>query len=67
MVKTKPKVAYFIGIHFEIMQDIDQLYKKPKDKPFYINKNSNYPPTIIKQMPNAISKPILEISSSKEM
>ena len=38
-----------------------------KDKPLYIKKNSNQPPTIIKQMPNAISKRVSVISSSKEI
>ena len=49
------------------MQDIYQPYKKPNDEPLYINNNSNHPPTVIKQIPKAISKQISDISSSKEI
>ena len=33
--------------------------------PVYINRKSNHPPTIIKEIPNAIAKQILGISSSE--
>ena len=65
-VKTNVKVADFLDIHFEI-QDIYQPYKKPDEEPLYINKNSNHSPTVIKQIPKAISKGISDISSSKEI
>ena len=54
-VKTNLKVADFLDIYFEIVQDIYQPYKKPKNEPLYINKNSNHLPTVIKQKPKAIS------------
>ena len=66
-VETNLKVADFLGIHLEIVQDIYQQYKKPNDEPFYVNKNSNHPPTVIKQIPKAISKRISDIPSSKEI
>ena len=40
-VKTTLKVADFLDVHFELMQDIHQPYQKPSDDPLYINKNSN--------------------------
>ena len=54
-VKTNLKVADFLDIYFEIVQDIYQPYKKPNNEPLYINKNSNHLPTVIKQKPKAIS------------
>ena len=66
-VKTNQKVAHFLDIHFEIVQSIYQPYKKGNVEPLYINKNSNHPPTVIKQIPKAISKRISDISSSKEI
>ena len=66
-IKTILKVADFLDIHFEIVQDIYQPYKKPNDEPLYINKNSNHPSTVIKQIPKAISKQMSDISSSKEI
>ena len=65
-VKTNLKVADFLDIHFERVQDIYQPYKKLNDELLHINKNSTHPPTIIKQVPKAVSKRISDISSSKE-
>ena len=67
MVKTNLKIANFLNIHFEIKDNIDQPYKLPNNKPLYINKNSNHPPTVIKQVPKTISKQISDISSSNEI
>ena len=66
MVETNLKVADFLDIHFERVQDIYQSYKKLNDELSHINKNSTHPPTIIKQVPKAVSKRISDISSSKE-
>ena len=66
-VKTNLKVNNFLDIHFEIIDNIYQPHKKPNDEPLYINKNSNHPPTVTKQIPKVISKRISDISLSKEM
>ena len=42
-----------------------QPYKKPNDTCTCINVNSNYPPNIIKGLPDHISKRISNISSDK--
>ena len=65
-VKINLKID-FLHIHFEIVQDIHQPFKKPNNEPLYINKNSNHPQTVIKQIPKAISKRISDISSSEEI
>jgi len=41
-------------------------YRKPNDTPLYINKKSNYPPAITKQLPDMISKRISRISCNEE-
>ena len=66
-VKTNLKVADFLDIHFEIIQGIYQPYKKSNDEPLDINKNFHHPPTVIKQIPKAISQRISDISWSKEI
>ena len=40
-------------------------YRKLDNMPVYIDRKSNHPPTIIKEMPKAISKRISDISSSE--
>ena len=40
-------------------------YRKPDNMPVHINRKSNHPPTIIKEIPKAIAKGISDISSSE--
>ena len=40
-------------------------YRRPDNMPVYINRKSNHPPTIIKEIPKAIAKRISDISSSE--
>ena len=42
-------------------------YQKPNDNLVYINKNSNYPPTVLGQSAKSISKRISEISSNEQI
>ena len=66
-IKTNQKAADFLVVHFDLVQDIYKPYKKPNDDPLHINKNSNHPPAIIKQILKAIAKRISDISSNKEI
>ena len=66
-VKTNLKIPNFLNIHFEIKDNIYQPYKKLNDEPLYINKNSNHPLTVIKQILKTISKQVSDISSNREI
>ena len=39
---------------------------KPDSHPVYINKNSNNPKTILRELPKSISKRLSDLSSNKE-
>ena len=41
-------------------------YRKPNDKPIYVNTKSNHPPTILKQIPSMISTRISKLSCDKD-
>ena len=41
-------------------------YMKPNNTPLYVNKNSNHPPAIIKNIPLSINRRLSDISSDKE-
>ena len=41
-------------------------YRKPNDKPIYVNTESNHPPTILKQIPSMISTRISKLSCDKD-
>ena len=64
-ITTNLKTVNFLNVTFNLCTGKYQLYKKPNEKPIYINVNSNYPPNIIKVLPNNISKRISNISSAK--
>ena len=66
-VKTNLKIPNFLNIHFEIKDNIYQPYKKLNNEPLYINKNSNHPLTVVKQILKAISKQVSDISSNREI
>ena len=64
---TSPKVAILVDVDLNLIRDIYQPYKKPKNNPLYINKKSNHPLTVLKQIAKAIWKRIFDISSSKDI
>ena len=59
-------VNYF-DITLNLNEDTYRPYHKPNDEIQYIHKESNLPPTIIKQLPLTIESPLSNISSSKEI
>ena len=51
-------------VTFDLVNNIYKPYRKPNNKPFYINKHSNRPPNILKQLPKPIEKRVSETSSN---
>ena len=49
------------------MNNIYKPYRKPNDEPLYINKHSNHPPSVLRQLPKSISKRISETASDEEI
>ena len=48
------KSVNFLDVTFDLVKDIYKLYCKPINKPIYINKHSNQPPIILKELPNPL-------------
>ena len=67
VVDTNLKAVDFLDVTFDLDRDIYKPYQKPNDSPIYINKKSNHPPNILKQLPKSIAKHISETSSSEEI
>ena len=61
------KTADFLDITFDLNQNIYKTYRKPNSETLYVNKRSNHPITILKQIPKSISKRISENSSNKQI
>ena len=51
-------------VTFDLVNHIHKPHSKPNNKPLYINKHSNHPPNILKQLPKSIEKRISEPSSN---
>ena len=54
----------FLDVTFDLNNNTFCAYKKPNSYPLYIHKNSNHPPTIIKNLPTNIGKRISDLSSN---
>ena len=65
--KANLKVVEFLDVVFDLQSDTYRPFLKPGDRPLYVNKQSNHPPSILKNIPLAINKRLCDISSSKEV
>ena len=60
------KRVNFLDITFDLTNDTNGPYRKPNDEPLYINRLSNHPPSIIRELPLSINKRINKLSCDKE-
>ena len=56
----------FLDVTFNLTTKKYFPFRKPDNKPLYINVHSNHPPTIIQQLPEMINKRISDISCDRE-
>ena len=55
-------MVHFLDVRFNLNVQTYEPYRKPNNEPAYINKHSNHPPSIIIDIPKAISKRLTSIS-----
>ena len=65
--KTNVKVIQFLDIELDLINNTYRPYKKPDDNPMYINVNSNYPPSIIQQIPESINRRLSNLSLNEKV
>ena len=65
-IKMNLNVADFLDIQFKLKTN-SYKYMKPNSVPVYINKNSNHPPHVLRELQKTIEKRISNISSSNEI
>ena len=65
-IVTNLKVTDFLDVTLNLNNGSFCPYRKPNSNLLYINKQSNHPPNIIKQIPEMINYRISSISSSNE-
>ena len=61
------RIVNFLDVHFNLNNGTYQPYRKPDNTPVYINKKSNHPPVVLKQLPKSIAKRISDISSDENI
>ena len=60
------KLVNFLDVTFDLRNGIFKPYRKPNDRPLYVNKSSNHPPSVIKAIPASVNKRLSGISSSQK-
>ena len=55
-IEANKKVVDFLDITLDLRAEIYKPYKKPNSNLTYIHKQSNHPPSIIKNLPKSINK-----------
>ena len=56
----------FLDVTLDLEREIFKPYRKPNDRPLYVNKLSNHPPNVIKEIPKSINKRLSSISSTEK-
>ena len=64
--EANSNIVNFLDITFDLATGKHKPYRKPNDDLLYIDKNSNHPPSITRQLPTAINKRISLLSSYKQ-
>ena len=60
-------ITNFLDITFDLPNGTYKPYRKPNDEPLYINRHSNHPPPIIRELPTSVNMRINSLSCNKEV
>ena len=55
-IKMSLHVADFLDIQFNLKRNSSKPYMKSNSVPIFVNKNSNHPPQVLKELPKTIEK-----------
>ena len=50
-IETNIRTVNFLDTTFDLLNNTYKPYRKPNDEPLYINKHSNHPPAVLRQLP----------------
>ena len=65
--RTNVQIVNYLDTQFNLRDMTYRPYHKPNNDPIYINKDSNHPSNILKQLPKAIEKRISDLSSCQKI
>ena len=64
-IETNLIIVDFLDVTFNLEKAIIKHHKNPNDEPQYVNRSSNHPPIIIRNIPSVIGKRISSLSWNK--
>lgn len=64
-IQSNLKIVNFLDVSLNLANGKYYPFRKPGDNPIYINRQSNHPPSILKQLPGAISRRLTDLSCSE--
>ena len=64
-IQINLKVINYLDITLNLHTGKYYPYRKPNDRPLYINHQSNHPPKIIENIPSSVSRRLTDISSDR--
>ena len=66
-MKTNLKTVDFLDVRLHLINNTYQPYRKPNSETVHINKHSNHPPNILKELPKTSNKRITDISCNQDI
>ena len=66
-IKVNVKCVDFLDVTLDIESFIYKPYMKENDIPLYVNKQSNHPPSILKNIPLGVNKRLSNISANEQV
>ena len=64
-IEANLKVVDFLDVTLDLKSGIHKPFMKPNNTPLYVNRESNHPPSIVKNIPESINRRLSSISSNK--
>jgi hypothetical protein len=64
-IEANQKVVDFLDITLDLNTGIYKPFMKPNNVPLYVNRKSNHPPSIIKNIPESINRRLSKISANE--
>ena len=66
-IQCNLKTIDFLDVTFDLNNNVHKPFRKENNKPIYINKHFNHPPSILKQLPKSIEISEIEIEIEIEI
>ena len=67
VIEANLKSVRFLDAEFDLRTNSYRPFRKPGSELLYVNRKSNHPPSVLKQIPNGVAKRLSDISSSEEI